>query len=211
MGSESPSSRSSDSFKQAQNRRGSSAGGPFTRHGGSLKKKNPIISTGPEALNSTKTSGDEGSSSGCADSIKKNPAKIKLHTRTPSDPAAVYHLPGHLRNLSIDSTTETGTFKSTKSGSISSTGTPATNSIYASLQRPRCPPPPLPSSHSVNKPSPEHSSNRLSNGRSIESLSAISSGADIDRPPRSSIDPQPVPPPRKVYCILPINLLTNIS
>jgi hypothetical protein len=78
--------------------------------------------------------------------------------------------------------------------SASSNNTPSSvsNTLYASLQRPRCPPPPLPPHQTKTTPLRTNSIGRpedypLMDSHQLESNSLI----------RSSI-PLPVPPPRRV-------------
>ncbi|RWS08892.1 arf-GAP with SH3 domain: ANK repeat and PH domain-containing protein 2-like protein [Dinothrombium tinctorium] len=181
VGSESPSSRSSDSFKSKKI-------GLFA-HGGSIKKK-----AAPPPPNKMNTSGDESSSSSGGARAASN--KIYAHTRTTSDTSALGNIIGihHQKNLSIDlgsgdygthgGEAGKGTLK------LKQVSNAQNQPIYASLQRPRCPPPPLPAHQNIRQ------SKRLSNGQSIESLPSLSSETE-DAPVTRYQSNIPVPPPRK--------------
>lgn len=225
MGSESPSSRSSDSFKQ-RDQRGStrrvSANGPqnhnlILQHQGSMKKKAPPAPR-------PKPNGDDSSSSGGGSNVN-----IYAHIRQASDPAPMptyaqverkrsnAKASSHLRNNSVDfvSHSNNGTGHVSEIGVKSTSTLPAHQkqhaqaiavaappafaqgqAVYSSLQRPRPSIPPPPLPPHQTKPA-----HRQSNGQSHDSLPSL--------PPEQEIVVDgsrlvPVPPPRKVhvgYCI----------
>ncbi|ENN81196.1 hypothetical protein YQE_02386, partial [Dendroctonus ponderosae] len=108
------------------------------------------------------------------------------HSRTPSDPiAAGYHTLNHTHRRSPSS-------DSSSSRSVIPIGSklvmPDCKNIdkMAMLRRPQNPPPPAPL-------------NRLSNGRSNESISSMASDLDV-----SGMSHNPIPPPRRVSSIQPL-------
>ncbi|RWS25580.1 arf-GAP with SH3 domain: ANK repeat and PH domain-containing protein 2-like protein [Leptotrombidium deliense] len=183
VGSESPSSRSSDSFKSKKM-------GIFT-HGGSIKKK------APPPPNKMNTSGDESSSSSGGARVSNN-SKIYAHTRTISDTSTITNTGSHhYKNLSVD--LNSGDYGNHASEALKNTVKQKQNTaiqqlqqpIYSSLQRPRVPPPPLPDHQAVKQ------SKRLSNGQSVESLPSLSSETE-ETIPVTRFSNVPIPPPRKI-------------
>lgn len=180
VGSESPSSRSSEnSFKQPQSGgRGKVAHAIANlqgHHGGSIKKRTP----GEKESQSTT-------------SLNRN------HCRNASDSGISTVHSYHWRNNSVDLASGSNgtpdrnlTMNSVKAKAqlFSQNSSPPTDKnaqLYGTLtQRPRCPPPPAP--QIMNSPQ-----SQLSNGQSIESLPSVTS--ENEECSRGL----PVPPPRKV-------------
>ena len=239
VGSESPSSLSSDSFRNREmSLRRSSAGNMTTaaqilfRAGGSFKKK-----LTPTSGSKSKSAAEDSSSSGSGakGGGNKSTSNIYSHIRTPSDSAPVYaqinsshRNSGHWRNRSVDlvsnntttplstigrnsnqghntlsSATTTSDNKSVMSktppGTLNGSGT-----VFSSLQRPRCPPPPLPPHH-TNTPV-----SRATNHDHDHSASRIMYQEITDKMDTNRVIPVPVPPPRKVSLANETMIETNV-
>ncbi len=136
-----------------------------------------------------------------------NSTLAKSHSRTASDSGTAFKpVPNqsHWRNFSTDLSSNDSIGYENKihsnvktnpqSVSVFVSDNKNTAQIYASVQRPRCAPPPAPDP------------NRISNGQSIESLPSISSESE-DCANRSHL--VPVPPPRKVWFYFLMNLMID--
>lgn len=187
VGSESPSSKSSDSFKQPNAR---SANVLSSQHRSSIKKRS--APTVPPTKDEDSSSGNSGHSTSANNSQSQN------HNRASSDSGG-HHLnsfkQSHWRNYSADMTNDSVGYNNAvvsnvrnnpQSVSVFVTDNKSAQ-IYASAQRPRCPPP--------SAPDP------INNCQSIESLPSLSSESE-DCANRSHSVRQPVPPPRKVCLFL---------
>lgn len=229
VGSESPSSLSSDSFRNREmSLRRSSAGNMTTaaqilfRAGGSFKKK-----LTPNSGSKSKSAAEDSSSSGSgAKGGNKSTSNIYSHIRTPSDSNAVpvyaqinssNRNSGHWRNRSVDlvsnntttplssigrnsnnhghNTLSSATTTSDNNKSISKTPPGTFNGsgqVFSSLQRPRCPPPPLPPHH-TNTPLARTNNDHLDHSAARVMYQEVATKVEPNR-----IMPVPVPPPRKV-------------
>lgn len=230
VGSESPSSLSSDSFRNREQMslRRSSAGNMTAaqilfRAGGSFKKKLTPTS-GPKSKSAAEDSSSSGSGAKGGNKTKST-SNSYSHIRTPSDShAPVYSQvnsshrnSGHWRNRSVDlvsnntatplssigrnsnnqghNTLSSITTTSDNNKSMSKTPPGTVNGsgqVFSSLQRPRCPPPPLP---------PHHTNTPVS--RTNNDLDHSAARIMFQEVPEKIVDsariiPVPVPPPRKV-------------
>ncbi|KAI1289605.1 Arf-GAP with SH3 domain, ANK repeat and PH domain-containing protein 1 [Halotydeus destructor] len=213
--SESPSSRSSDSFKRDQ--RGSTrrvsgqaaiAGAPvqlaMLQSQGSIKRKAPIV---PKVITAEELRPSEFGLNNVAAHVRQTSEPVNMPTyaqieRKKSNATAS----GHLRNRSVDLVTSnvknnngghisegSKTIATTKYNSIGANNNfhqlqqSQAQPIYSSLQRPRVPPPPLPPHQNVKQ---VNSSNGL--GREVPLIPAHGEVTPVNRL-------VPVPPPRKIY------------
>ena len=173
VGSESPSSKSSDSFKHPNVK---TINILSTQNRNSFKKRSAPVPPPKD---------DDSNSS-------NNSTSAKNHNRTSSDSGTPFtsFKPSHWRNVSADLTNESTGYEKTisnvrtnpQSVSVFVTDNKSAQ-IYASVQRPRNAPPSVPDPNS------------LSNCQSIESLPSLSSEPE-ECANRSHL--VPVPPPRRV-------------
>ncbi|CAG2107517.1 unnamed protein product [Medioppia subpectinata] len=176
VGSESPSSKSSDSFKHPNMKTPNAMNAQFRN---SVKKRSAPV----PPLKDDDSSGSNGSNSSTL---------AKDHNRTSSDSGIIFKsvAQNHWRNCSVDYSNDNNTYENksishikTNPQSVSVFVTDNKSpQVFASIHRPRCPPPPTPQT------------NRLSNGQSIESLPSLLS--ELENCGNRS-HPMPVPPPRK--------------
>lgn len=183
VGSESPSSKSSDSFKHPNAKTLVLS----AQHRNSIKKRSAPAAPAPK---------DDDSSS------SNNSNSAKNHNRTSSDSGQKFNSfkASHLRNFSADLSTDSTGYESkvstvrTNPQSVSVFVTDSKSvPIYASVQKPRCAPPLAPDPNSMN--------------HSIESIPSISSESeDYGGANRRSHVVHPVPPPRRVGSLLDLFL-----
>ena len=124
--------------------------------------------------------------------VKPVPApKINLNGSYSSSSGSSTSKHHHQQQIPSSTTINTPSNTTTSVAMTSMNNAAAASALYASLQRPRCPPPPLPPHQTKTTPLRTNS-----NGRQEDSIPFTSIEGD-DCQLRSSI-PLPVPPPRRV-------------
>lgn len=174
-------------------------------HTGSIKKKAPNAPAKKPTSDTESSSHSNNFSSPNQQALAARAGRLFTHARTTSDTTALMQTVSQWKNISAELENsfrnENPNHKhKTLIGSSSSPYSP----VQPSAQRPHCPAPPLPVHHKPKLPqflaahlqsSPLFNSPRVSNGQSIENISSKPTDSPLNRE-------FPIPPPRKVSCLL---------